>query len=421
MRKPLFIALLFVALWIACDTKSATGPSTVVIEAPSPPTTTTSVPPGTTTTVPPTTTVTTTTVAVLTQRTYVAFGPVPPTVPSQLSIVLQAAGARSRPASLLARLPLFDTAQETQVWTVLGFYRTGAGGGGQVSGTLVGTLDEGTFNGTLTFETPECTAEREFGGTLDPQFLRWTGGQTLRDCKGSPLAFNSLVMLATTAPPPTSTAISSSTTTAPVQCAYSLSANGTSLPGQGGSTTVGLTTGPTCGWTVQNFVDWITVQPQSGSGSATIAITVARNDGPPRSATVVIAGNAFVVNQGLPTTTTTTSVLALPDLVPVTPTGSFCRRGSAGTLLYVDVHNQGTAAAAESFTRVYFDNGISSATFVDRVTQGLQPNATAAGLTFAVPPSCIERSCTILITVDVQSAVLESSEGNNNVSATCNF
>ncbi len=291
MRRLLVLCLLFAGLLVACDSPSPTGPTgatdgpgTVVIETPSPSTTTTSVPVSSTTTTTttststsstPTTTIIppTTTIPLATTRTYMSLGQVPPTVPSQLSLVLQGGPA---------------------VWTVIGFYRTPSGGGGQVRGQLVGNLDAGSFDGTLTAETPECVAQWAFSGSLDPQFLRWTAGPHSADCKGSPLSFNTLLMLATTGPPPTSTVLP---TTTAVQCGYSLSANGIALPKAGGQATVGLATGPSCSWTVQNFVDWITVQPGAGTGSATIILTVAENRGIPRSATVIIGGQPFVVSQ----------------------------------------------------------------------------------------------------------------------------
>jgi hypothetical protein len=265
MRKALVVALLGVVI-VGCDNPSVTptGPGTVVVETPSPPTTT--IPPSSI----PTTT--TSTIPLATTRLYVAFGQVAPTSPSQLTLVLTGG-----PTS----------------WIVMGNYQTAAGGNGLVKGSLAGNLDAGTFQGTLTSETPECVAERAFSGSVDKEFLRWTGAATLADCKGNPLAFNALVMLPTGAPPPMSTI--NSTSTIPVQCSYALSASSVSVPTTGGQASVALTTGPTCGWTVQNFVEWITVVPVGGTGAASIALTVA--PGPPRSATLVIAGTAFVVNQ----------------------------------------------------------------------------------------------------------------------------
>jgi hypothetical protein len=413
MRKPIYFALLLAALWVACDSESPTGPSTVTIEELNPPQTTTTVPPGGTTTVGASSS-TTTIPTPATTRTYVAFGPVAPNVPSQLTLFLQPLGARAV-ASLANRIPFIGTQQDEPLrWTVEGFYVTSGGGGGQVSGELIGTLDQGNFTGSLTSEAPECTAEREFGGSLDPQFLRWNGGRTLRDCKGSPLGFNSLVMIATAAPAPTTTAISSSTTTAPVQCSFSLSADGVSVNGSGGQATVGVTTGPNCNWTVQNFVPWIRAQPATGTGSATVSLTVEANPGEPRSATLVIAGLPFVVNQGLPTTT---SVPAFADLLPIPAGGNFCRF-SDGALL-VDIRNQGTAAAPSSVARVFFDGG-RGATFVDRVAPNLPTNSTNT-LVFTIPESCFVANCQVLIAADALSTVQESNEGNNSVNATCDF
>jgi len=199
----------------------------------------------------------------------------------------------------------------------------------------------------------------------------------------------------------------------PLQCSYSLSANGTSVDAAGGQQTVALTTGPTCGWNVQNFVNWISVQPTTGIGSATVSLTVEPNPGAPRSATIVIAGLPFVVSQGVPTTTT---VLALADLLPVTtPTCS-----SSGDILAVNIRNQGSATAGSSFTRVYFDNGSTGATFVDRLTQSLPANTTA-NLTFTIPSSCWVSNCSIQVVSDNLNAVQESNEGNNTATATCDF
>jgi hypothetical protein len=340
-------------------------------------------------------------------------------VPSQLTIVLQ---QRSAVASFFESLAFFEK-QADPVFTVMGFYVTPGGGRGQVTGQLVGTLDAGTFTGTLTSETPECVAEREYGGTLDPQFLRWTGGATLRDCKGSPLSFNNLVMLATNAPAPTTTP-SSSTTTTPLQCSFSLSASSASFGPAGGQTTVGLTTGPTCGWNVQNFVDWITAQPPSGAGSATIALAVA--PGPPRSATVVIAGQPFVVNQGpapttssttSTTTSTTTSIPPLPDLIPTTPTGTtFCRRSST-TTLNVQVTNFGEAASAQSTTRVTFGGSPP----VDQGTPPLGPNQASPDMSFNIPQTCFVQNCSVSIMADALGVVPESQEGNNSFQTVCDF
>jgi hypothetical protein len=412
MRKLLLLtAVLALGVIVGCDTKSPTGPSTVTIETPTP---TTTIPPGGTT-VPPTTTSIPTPA---TTRSYVAFGATAPTVPSQLTLVLTPLSGRPAAASFFDRLP-FVGKQQDELWSVLGFYRTPSGTGGQITGELVGTLDAGTFTGTLTADSPECVAERQFSGTVDPQLLRWTGGTTLRDCKGNPLAFNTLTMLATSAPPPT-TPPPPTTSSIPLQCSYALSISSDSVPATGGPRTVGVVTGPTCGWSVQNFVDWITVQPTTGTGPGTVTITVAPNAGAPRTATVVIAGLPFVVNQGIVTTTTTTTTIAvaLADLQPVTVDGSFCTVNDSFNLR-VAVRNSGAAAAGSFFTRVFFDSGTSPISSQDRLTAGLAANTTTEML-FPIPGSCDE-TCTIQIIADINNAIQESNEADNTVGVTCLF
>ena len=40
-----------------------------------------------------------------------------------------------------------------------------------MNGELRGEIDGGQFNGTLTFDTPGCTAEREFSGAITAALL----------------------------------------------------------------------------------------------------------------------------------------------------------------------------------------------------------------------------------------------------------
>jgi hypothetical protein len=302
---------------------------------------------------------------------------------------------------------------------VQGVYQTSSGTGGQVRGELIGTLDEGQFDGSLTYETPECFAERLFGGPVTAQFLRWTGGPTAEDsCKNKPLGYNTLVMAKSDTPLPPPTV--SPTTTLPLQCSYSLSANSVSIDSTGGQRTVGVTTGPTCSWSAQNFVDWITVlQPANGIGAGTVVLTIAPNPGAPRSATVVIAGLPFVVNQGV-----VASVQPVADLIPYAAT-DFCQYVS-GTL-QVSARNQGGAAAASSLTRVVFDSrGPAPAEFVDTVTPGIAAGSTLP-LNVNIPSSCRNVSnsnptpCDLVITVDAGGSVTESNESNNSVTAACTF
>src|SRR5215203_1077669 len=137
MRKLTLAGLLLAGFVLGCDNKTPSGPSSVTVQTPATTTTTTSVPgpsiPTTTTTttmvvVPPPTT----TMPVVTSRMYVSFGQVGPTIPSLLTVVLQ---------------PIPNTTPMKS--RVQGVYQTPNGTGGQVRGELVGTLDEGQFDGSL--------------------------------------------------------------------------------------------------------------------------------------------------------------------------------------------------------------------------------------------------------------------------------
>jgi hypothetical protein len=108
--------------------------------------------------------------------------------------------------------------------------------------------------------------------------------------------------------------------------------------------------------------------------------------------------------------------VGLPDLIPVPdpqPGVGFCRRDEKGNLI-VTVLNQGTAGAGPSVTEVDFGAfGVFS----------LPTPALAAGasvdLLFPIPPGCFRPDCSFRITVDANSQVVESNEGNNFASGTC--
>lgn len=321
MRKLLLATALLAATVVACDTKDPSGPANVTVTGPSPFTTTstTSTTTSPTTSVPSTSTSTTTSVPFTLARTYIALGQTLPTMPSTLSLSLrQLFAAASATSSWRDYLPIFGPAADPQ-FNVLGFYTTPNGGGGAVQGTLDGTLEDGQFTGTLTNVTPECTAERQFFGNVNSQSLQWFGGTTLRDCKGNPLNFPSFTMIATAAPPPVAppTVV---TTTIPLTCGYSLSASGASFDVNGGIGSVDVTTGPSCVWTLQRFVDWVTLQPAGATGPAKVSFVVAPNPGGPRSTTVIIAGQPFQINQSNVTTTTTAPTTSSTSTTTTTTT-----------------------------------------------------------------------------------------------------
>ncbi len=67
-----------------------------------------------------------------------------------------------------------------------------------------------------------------------------------------------------------------------------------SAPACGGSTTVSLSTGSGCSWTASSNQGWLTVNPASGTGSATLTLNASSNStGSTRTATVTIWGSGW--------------------------------------------------------------------------------------------------------------------------------
>ena len=85
------------------------------------------------------------------------------TIPNDMTLFFQllfASGGLSEPSEL--GTPNVGMAS----FAVTGVYRTAGGGGGIVKGSLNGDIDNGQFTGTVVFEAPGCTAEREYSGTI---------------------------------------------------------------------------------------------------------------------------------------------------------------------------------------------------------------------------------------------------------------
>jgi hypothetical protein len=89
------------------------------------------------------------------------------------------------------------------------------------------------------------------------------------------------------------------TVSQPGGCSYALSARSTSVPGDGGSGTVGVTADGGCTWTAASNADWISVTGgSSGSGNGNVSFSAAKHSGGSRSGTMTIAGLSFTINQG---------------------------------------------------------------------------------------------------------------------------
>lgn len=90
------------------------------------------------------------------------------------------------------------------------------------------------------------------------------------------------------------------TITSGATCTYSISPTSASVPAQGGNGLINVTADPGCTWTViTDPTSFISIVPgSSGVGNGVVAYTVGTNPGLPRSGTITIAGQSFIVNQG---------------------------------------------------------------------------------------------------------------------------
>ena len=81
-------------------------------------------------------------------------------------------------------------------------------------------------------------------------------------------------------------------------CSYALSPVGVSVDASGGSGNIAVTTQSGCSWSASTGVSWITITSgASGSGSGTVAYTVAANTGTSRTSATTIAGQIFTFTQ----------------------------------------------------------------------------------------------------------------------------
>lgn len=107
-----------------------------------------------------------------------------------------------------------------------------------------------------------------------------------------------------------------------------------------------------------------------------------------------------------------------------TPPEGFCQRNEQGKLL-VRVYNQGGTKAGESTPRIVFDCGdpqCSNPISTDVTTPEILPGSGRNPLlVFDIPDECWDgnNNCKFTIGVDVENAVLESNETNNNAAELC--
>jgi outer membrane protein assembly factor BamB len=81
-------------------------------------------------------------------------------------------------------------------------------------------------------------------------------------------------------------------------CVTSLSSTSQNFPGTGGNGSFNVSAGGSCNWTAVPSDSWVTITSGSnGSGNGTVNFSVAANNGPQRSTTIIVGGKIFTVTQ----------------------------------------------------------------------------------------------------------------------------
>jgi hypothetical protein len=170
-------------------------------------------------------------------------------------------------------------------------------------------------------------------------------------------------------------------------CSYTLSHTGQTFPKGGGTSSLRVTAPAGCAWTATSNATWVTITSgNNGAGTGTVTFSVNVNFGrTPRSATLIIAGQAFTVNQ----------VVFFGCTSSLSSTGqSFTAAGGAASVsVNAGATCPWTAASNDSWITILAGAGGSGNGMVDySVEPNNSPNArtgtlTIAGLTFTVTQS----------------------------------
>ncbi len=162
-------------------------------------------------------------------------------------------------------------------------------------------------------------------------------------------------------------------------CATTFTPPSASVQATAGSSSVGVTAAPGCGWAATSQAGWITVTGgATGSGDGTVVYSFGANPGPARIGTIALAGQAFSVQQ------------ASGCAYTIDPTGAdlLAAGGSGSTTVTTQDGCPWTAASNAAWITVYDPSGTGSGTS----TYGVAANGgdartgtlTVAGATFTV-------------------------------------
>ena len=172
------------------------------------------------------------------------------------------------------------TRQTTGTIEVTGNFETAIGLKGTIRGVLQGTLQNGSFDGSLTADAPACT--RGYVGPITESTVAWipTGSPQ----PGCPLTFS--VQLPRPRGP---------------DCQYAVSLSRQTFSGNGGSGELRITTGAACTWAAESLDPWLQVEdsePKIGSGRVAFTVRSSQQGAREGRLRVAIANQTFMISQG---------------------------------------------------------------------------------------------------------------------------
>lgn len=193
-------------------------------------------------------------------------------------------------------------------------------------------------------------------------------------------------------------------------CSVTLTPTTITAVAAGGTHTVTLGATPSCDWTASASAPWLTFAPRSGRGSATITLTVARNTGLARSATLS-AGNQF---------TTVNQAAAPVCTVTIDPaSASFTAVGGEGRVRVTTQDGcEWTAAGGAAWTQITNGRGTGSGearylVIANTTTSARSTTLTIGGQSHSVTQQAAVPACTY--SIDPQSRTFAAAGGDGSV------
>ena len=89
----------------------------------------------------------------------------------------------------------------------------------------------------------------------------------------------------------------------PAPCRYAVSPSSAELAASGGTIDLDVATPGGCAWRTESSEAWLSPEPLTGAGAATVRINAAPNTGPPRTGNITLGGVSVVLRQDGPSTT----------------------------------------------------------------------------------------------------------------------